>query len=206
MAFTLLQSVLLEAPISIQPEDFNLGNDAANEKYGAKLRANPKLEKVQDLDSGFALYRLKNLYAVFLNDEDKLYYLMRYKTNRISAVNEVAATQFMVWSSGFIPGIARLVFHKYLLPEHKMIATDGKQTPDGQRFWRNRINEALKQDLWVYFADMISTPRRLIRITDSAQLAKLAPEIWGTEEKFRGQKILIADHQLKGKAGVQVED
>lgn len=207
MTFVLLKEILAEAPILVEPEDFNLGSHEANVKFGQKLRANPKLEKIQDLEAGFVLYKLGNMFAVFLQDEPEIFYLMRFKTDHISMIGEAAATQILVWASVNFPiSVAKLVFFEHLLPAHNVIATDGKQTTDGRRFWKNRVADAFSRDLWVYFADLVSTPRKLIRITDSAEFVKLAPQIWGATEKFRARKLLISNHPLKAEQGVEVED
>jgi hypothetical protein len=122
-------------------------------------------------------------------------------------VRETAVTQITVWADETIGGslnIAKEVFFNYLLPEFHLISTDRQQTTDGKRFWGKRVNEALEKNLWVYFIDQVSNPRKMIRIVNRKQLEDLS--IWGTDSKYEARKLLISDKQLHAKEGVDVED
>jgi hypothetical protein len=194
-------------PQDIPDTDFNLNNEVANVKFGREFRADRHLEKLEDLGQGFNLYRTERYFMVFYKDEPKLYYVMRYAVKRIPMINEEAATQIMVWTLKIpVRSAAKRVFYDHLLPERHVIATDQQQTADGARFWGNRVGEALDKNLWIYYLDTLSSPRKMIRITEIKQLGDLSPKIWGDDVKYRNQRVVISDHQLKAKNGVEVED
>lgn len=88
--------------------------------------------------------------------EDKILYLVRYKRERISLIDRIAVTQFLVWSDKrFIhtQGLAAKVFFEFLLKKHKIIVSDYQQTLAGMRFWQNRLKEAFDKQLNVYSLD-----------------------------------------------------
>ena len=209
MTFISFKQFLQEAPLSIDATDFGLSNADANKRFGEGLRKNKDCEKVEELDGGFALYRINRMFAVFYKDEPTVYYLMKFKTGVISIVNKRAATQIAVWASESYPAsIAKRVFFEQLLPEYHLVATDGHQTESGARFWRNRVAEAQAKNLFVYFINQVSTPRKMVRIVSAKQFSDLVStgEIWGTSTKFEGRKLLISDSPLQPKPDVDFED
>ncbi len=207
MTFVTFKKFLLEMPMIVGDTDFGLDEDALNRKTAQRLMGSKEREELDELRGGFALYRVNQTYFVLYKDEPKLYYMMTYVKRTIRTVAEIASTQIAVWASSYFTlSVAKLVFYEHLLPDHHLIATDSTQTRDGARFWKNRAAEALDKNLWLYFIDEASTPRRMIRITDAKRYSDLAPEIWGRTMKFKARKLLISDKQLYPVAGVDLED
>lgn len=207
MTFTSFKEFLLEMPSLIGDTDFGLDDSSSNKKLGDKLRANKKLEKIEDLKDGFALYRINRMFVVFYQNESKIYYLMKFNTKTIQMIRETAATQIAVWAEqpiGRSLNIAKTVFFDYLLPEWHIISTDRHQTDDGAGFWGKRVNEALEKNLWIYFIDQVSNLRKMVRIVNRKQLEDL--DIWGSGQKYEARKLLISDKQLHPISGVDLED
>lgn len=209
--FKSFKDFLIESPIIVPPEEFNLSDDEENRKQGAILRADRSCEKIKDLSDGFELYQIKNIFAVFKDTDSnhRIYYLMRYKFSRISMLNNLqVVSQIVLWSDRAIGAfkIAQEVFFNHLLPDNHVIVSDGFQTDDGSRFWSKRVGEALKRNLWVYFIDQTSSPKRMIRIVKPGDLVNLSSEIWGTHKNFERKLLVISDKQLKPKSNVNLED
>jgi hypothetical protein len=119
-------------------------------------------------------------------------------------VGHRAITQVAVWADPVDPrstGAAARIFWEYLLPIHRVLMTDALQTPDGQRFWRNRVSEAFDHHLHVYYLNLLpgkDGQREMIEIASKSAFDRLAreKEFWGREDLHRARKIIISDIEL----------
>lgn len=116
-------------------------------------------------------------------------------------------TQLIVWRQ--IAGIhghvlscfAREVFN-FLLQSYNVIITDEQQTPDGQRFWLDRIGEALvTADREVYYVDLNELDDNLVpvieRISSHEELMdNYCPKGWGADESHRNRAFIISKLNL----------
>lgn len=203
----LLQDLLFEMPKLINATEFNLDRPAVNRRLAYDMKMNG--EKLEDIVGVGVLYKNGSKIALVVQDEGvptHLIYFVQWKEVFHNFVGHIASSQIAVWADSVDPrstGIAKKIFWEQLLPIHGVLITDALQTPDGQRFWRNRLSEAFENKLNVYFLNLIPAKnlhtRELIKIADLKDFTKLAAtkEFWGKEELHRARKIIISSVEIE---------
>jgi len=205
----LLEELLFEMPQSIEPTEFNLNDPEVNRHFAREFMKDNEREQLEDF-GGSVLYKIGNR-IVFIDEESELapriLYYVQWKEIFHKFVGKRAATQIAVWRDQDEPitsGLAQRIFFHYLLPIYGVMVTDTMQTPDGRRFWINRIGDAFKKDLRVYYLNLLqpadgkSAKRELIEIDNETEFSKLSreKEFWGRPELYRARKILISINEL----------
>lgn len=195
---------LFEMPQLIGEVDFNLDERSNNRKVCISLSSNSKVmfnyQNVVVKKSG------KYVYAE--RDDGLMPYLIETERKKISAVGREAMIQRGLWRDSAISAVAGLpskVFFEYLLDQTGLIASDRRQSPDGQRFWILRISEALDKGLFVYLLNATG-PRELTRVHNRVQLDAMHGEIWGTTHNFQTKLLLISKQQLYPKEDVKLNE
>ncbi len=205
----LMEELLFEMPQSIEPTEFNLNDPKVNKRHAREFLKDSEREQLEAI-SGGTLYKIGN--KIMLIDEDselapRLLYYVQWKDIFHKFVGRRAASQIAVWRDQDEPataGVAQRIFFDYLLPIYGVMITDTMQTPDGRRFWINRIGDAFKKHLHVYYLNLMQpsggrdAQRELIEIHDEAEFSKLSreKEFWGRPDLFRARKILICEQPL----------
>ncbi|EGU45686.1 hypothetical protein VII00023_00320 [Vibrio ichthyoenteri ATCC 700023] len=116
-------------------------------------------------------------------------------------------TQLLVWRqvagphSFVLSGFARQVF-QYLLQSNNIMISDEQQTPDGKRFWLDRMGEAFSiADVSVYYIDLDELDKELSPIVVRIQsfedlMEKYVPNGWGADEAHKNRVFLISTKKL----------
>lgn len=139
------------------------------------------------------------------NDENglKLVYLVQFELGTINGLKSV--TQIKLWKTQRYQDVTKIsiegfklteyVFFKILLPMAECIATDNMQTDLGRRFWLDRINDALSDNLKVYVANQ--NTKKFILVNDVGHLNSLNKEIgiWGGSSK-QAMRVIITNKDL----------
>lgn len=197
---------LFEMPKEINATEFNLDDPKVNRRVAMDFKLDG--EKIEQVDDRLSLWTRGNRMALLVEDPDrptKLIYYVQWKEIFHKFVGHRAITQVAVWADKLDPrakDIARKIFWEHLLPLYEVLMTDALQTPDGQRFWRNRVGEALEHHLRVYYLNLMPSTggvgRELIEIRDLQHFADLAAEkeFWGREDLHRARKIIISNIEL----------
>jgi hypothetical protein len=202
----LINDLLFEMPREINATEFNLDDVKVNRRlaYGFKTDGE-LLEVLNDTDS---LYQLGNRIALVVQAEGeptRIVYLVQWKEIFHKLVGHHAISQVAVWRdqhAARAKGIVQRIFWEHLLPIYEVLITDALQTPDGKRFWTNRVAEAFEHHLRVYYLNLLPSKgggeRELIEIKDVAGFERLAVEkdFWGREDLHRARKIIISDIEL----------
>jgi hypothetical protein len=165
-------------------------------------------ELLEEVTPSLSLWQRGNRIALVVADEGRprrLIYYVQWKEVFHRLVGHRAISQVAVWRDQLDPrsqGMAWRIFWEHLLPIHQVLLTDALQTPDGKRFWTNRVAEAFEHGLNVYYLNLLpaspDNQRELIRIRDAQHFADLAAEkdFWGRDDLHQARKIIIADIDL----------
>lgn len=161
---------------------------------------------VHTLDAGIALYHNKKAKKFFvLNHNTKeVLYVMVYETHKIFGHD--FAVQSFVWASedleafkigGF--SVTVYVFLKLLMKaaDGVAIASDAFHTPDGQRFWKRRVVQALTNSYHVYIIDI---PKKLkLEIHTSQEFRKISSqfETWVKSSEGQDRRVIISFNPIK---------
>lgn len=200
------EELLFEMPKEMNATEFNLDDVKVNRRVTHDFTNNG--EKIENVNDRLSLWQLGNRMALVVEDPNRplhIIYYVQWKEIFHKFVGHKAITQVTVWADKLDPrskDIAQKIFWEHLLPIHQVLMTDALQTPDGQRFWRNRIAEAFEHHLHIYYLNLMQSAggveRELVEIRDLQHFADLAHEkkFWGLEELHRARKIIISDIEL----------
>jgi hypothetical protein len=165
----------------------------------------PKVQKIQTFDTGIVLYKLDKgqeteFYGMDLEDKFVAYY-MRFEIQNAQFVDTSWCTQVMVWrghlSANKSKGIPEKVFYDYVLDKFGVAVTDGEQTPDGERFWKQRIIEAFANSkLKVYILDFNKKTCRLLQKSEYVKILNTPDDPWGNSAWHKGVRLAISDFDL----------
>lgn len=193
-------SGLLESPQSIEPSSFGLSNVQVNISQANKILTNKKLKQIGTIKD-LPLYKCGNTYAIIEYDggdhtKPMIRYYVQYVTNWLSLIKHQAIQQVLVWRSGGYYGIASQVFFDYLLKETGCLVTDAFQTPDGERFWNDRINDALVRGLFVYYIDILAPNRVVKQLHSMNDLSSIQQIAWGDDQRKQEKRIIITNFNV----------
>lgn len=189
---------LLESPQETFPTDFGLENETTNINLGKKLlgRDGGKTP-VKRMDDGHTLWEFAREYAIIRDADSHIEYYMRFRFDEYQPLNRKCVWQVTLWRNpkrGFAAGTASAIFGD-LLSKYGTVITDAEQTPDGRRFWADRIESALTTSgLHVYYIDLAnpSNPVEIKTRTDYNQMIN-APA-YGRAASFQDRRFIITTH------------
>ena len=201
-----VQELLFEMPKLINDVDFNLSDPKVNARVAVDLLQHGEL--LEDLGDDRALYQRGHRLGMVANPARALCsceYYVQYKEIMHKMIGHRAISQIAVWRddlSTHAHGLAARIFWDHLLPIHGVMITDALQTKDGRRFWMNRIGEAYKRGLNVYYLNLVQSKGgvapELLHLRTLAEFKTLSGEreFWGLAELHERRKILIAEITL----------
>jgi hypothetical protein len=182
------EEYLTEMPrIVSDTTDFGLTDIDFNTELNDKFLKSKKTKTLKIYpDHGYKLCQYRN--KIFLSDGFKILFYVQYIEKWIPFIKITAISQIRIWRSSTIgiPNLPSYIFFNHIFPIKKIIATDIEQTTDGQRFWYDRISQALEMRLHVYYVNILALNRELIEIKTFTEFLKLAEEkkIWNSEAKL----------------------
>jgi hypothetical protein len=128
-------------------------------------------------------------------------YFARFEYKKLDGDKYV--TQVAVWRSytpTLLPeeygDIAKKVFFDILLKKFKKIASDQEQSKDGQRFWVNRMSDAVNKGLKV---GLLKVGTKTINYYDKSKFRNIIEWIatlessWGMDAKHRRYRFIIEE-------------
>lgn len=201
----LIEELLFEMPKSINDVDFNLPDPKINRRIAINFK---RRGEILDADDELTFYKLKNTIGLIhqgTSGPPRLIYYVQWKEIFHKLVGHTAITQVAVWRDKLSPlsqGVASKIFWEFLLPITDVLMTDAMQSDDGKTFWINRIGEAFKHGLRVYYLSLMQTagkqPPELIEIENANHFERLAreKEFWGREDLHKARKIIISNIAL----------
>ena len=165
-----------------------LSDDSGYVKH-VRLLLNEKLRKK---GKPFSVYQGATVYLlgdkqqgyVVLEKNGEILYFVRHEAVKHNSLQ--LGRQVLVWRnkdvhSAAARGFAAMVFFNYLLPKYKALVADKEQTANGKQFWEYALGTALEKGLYVYYLDRRSTPNRLLKLDDYAEVLAYEDELWGYE-------------------------
>lgn len=187
---------LYEAPPQIVgPTDFDLSDDNANRAFAQRLlrRKKETLEDHPEFEIFLTGDLINGYIALYLKDSGILGYVIKYHAEKRALLGSTV-TQVTLWRRSMtphVPGITRRVFFDYLLGRWPMLMSDAKQTPDGAKFWGDRLAEA---STGPYEIGRVDFGRGFVEWWDHAMpfddWIKQTPG-WGSHRAFQNLRYLI---------------
>ncbi|EDL8063751.1 hypothetical protein CTA21_16495 [Salmonella enterica] len=124
------------------------------------------------------------------------YVKLKESTHLLPGVKHV--TQVAVWRSDLpaheaaVYGLPKLMF-AHLLKHYTVVVSDEEQTPDGARFWRARIRQAIEaQTQFVYAWDGTKEDAAPVRILDQEQFSEQWEDLmWGRDRDVHQHRLFI---------------
>lgn len=146
------------APQLIPSEKYTLHDQKL--LYSDKLSRLNSSQVLSAIDQNIKLYARNDEIFALDSAKQQLVYLVKFIKDCKRFIDVVAGTNehlhyvtqirvFRDSTNTKTKGIAEEIFWQHLLPMTGLIVTDQDQTPDGRRFWGNRIGEAFDLDLKV---------------------------------------------------------
>lgn len=190
---TCITQEIFESPKIIGGSKFGLGGNLANNQQLFDYLS-PRKKHV-DSYQGAPIYTAENYFFTLRGDQ--LTYVVRHETTKLP-VDQRAVTQIFVWRSpGLAPThIASYVFWNHLFPLHHAILTDSSQTPDGRRFWGDRVGDAHRKNLLVYILDLETN--RATPIPNPESFSGIAQQAYGHADRHKNLRLLIARDPVQG--------
>lgn len=191
-----LHDILTEAPGLISDTDeFDLKYPKTNSIRARQILNNPKSVIIWSYNDHIHLYELKNTYALVDTIKFTILYWVKYEITYSKFTEKQTVTQVEVWrekgEQQITSGIPKTVFYEILLPKTGNMLTDVLQTKDGKGFWLDRIGDAFKLGLYVYYVSLIP-PREIIQLHNLQDVYTVEHKTWGNPAHiFRTKKIII---------------
>lgn len=194
---------LMENPQNVSSLDTVMDNETSNIKEGGQFKRRNK-ETYKETENAI-LFRTGDShdgYIVLLDKrDDYVNYFARFEYKKLAGSQYV--TQVAVWRSSTtsLPReeyktIAGDVFFGILLKKFKKIASDQEQTADGQRFWRERMQDAVHEG---HKVGLLKVDTKEIDYYDKDNFKKVADWIdnlessWGNHIRFKRYRFVIEE-------------
>lgn len=194
---------LFEGPELVNDTSFGLENAHTNHIVATEIVNREDKKLLKKLTSIAHLYDLGNQIALVdvTPGREQVFYIVEFKIELIQLIKSNAITQVAVWRNRARPetqNLAKDIFFSILLPKTKAIMTDSKQTWQGQGFWENRLIDAFKMGLNVYFVQF-NQPSMVTKVPSAQTLDDFIRKYnpWGAGPEFRGRKFLITNKTFK---------
>lgn len=137
---------LFEMPMLVAGDDFGLNNPEANRHEVDRLLSGPykTIESHGPLVLGQRTEGGDGEFFLIDTEHKVLAYYVNYEVNNLPGLGR-CATQVILWrrSGAGMPGVTRKVFFDILMTSFDAVVSDAVQTGDGQRFWIDRMAEAI---------------------------------------------------------------
>ena len=194
-AETLVARLLQEAPRDITATDFGMSDAARRVQFVSKLKRD-KRARVIDHFGGLALVKVGR--TIYVENEEGLTYFVQWADRKYAALPGRHCTQIAVWRrAGTIPGLASRVFWQHLFPIHGTLMTDATQTTDGKNFWADRVQDALRQKLYVYRVNLVQ--HLVTPVKSMPEYEQWRVKMYGQEKKYELENLVITDKPVEEK-------
>lgn len=143
----------------------------------------------------FTLWEFERQYALIRDSDKYVAYYMKFRFDNVRLLRRQCVRQVVVWRTNKVDtdGIAKRIFLKHLIPSYQNIITDAEQTPDGRRFWQDRIRNTLNDKAaYVYYID-IQHPREVTEIKSMDEYDDIisGKSTYGEGQKYQNRRFVI---------------
>ena len=194
-----LKELLLENPqlipgLSIEDD---LDNYTANKAKFSELVSLPK-QVYKKYDDKRIVYSTERMFFCLDFVRKEVTYYMQYDVGYTKKLGSFL-WQSLVWRSKHVSYNKTLpheIFFDVLVPKYKVVATDGKQTSHGKRFWEYQIKFAQDNNMLTYYYDY--SKKYLEQFDSMIQFDDLADKykIWTESPSSQDQLIIISKKEL----------
>jgi hypothetical protein len=197
-------TLIVEMPMLIDPVDLSRFNDLDTNKkiyddYANRVK-HGELKELQKITADIVLYdsRQTELLIGLDNLNRKVVYYMRYDVQSIPNHGKVGV-QTIIWrekGDSAVTGLAKSVFFDYFLKKFGKVMTDDRQTGAGKVFWENRIDDAFKLKLYVYYVDLkLGEFKRLNNYSEFATV-EMETRAWQKSREHETRRFIISEEEL----------
>jgi hypothetical protein len=195
---------ILESPQVAKATAFGL-NDGTKKYILAQKYLNDKnkIAIEQYGNDEATLYELPYNYVLIKhpkNEEPYLIYMMQFKL--IQLFGRQCVQQTKMWRDNtehlLTGGLATKIFFNHLLYKYQTAISDDMQTPDGSKFWVNRIANALTmKEFYVYYVH-VKEPFETVEIKDANDLKNIltSKQPWGHTIDHAQRRFVITSKPL----------
>jgi len=196
-------SMIVAGPERINPMKVRYNDIDENQKLYAE-QSKSKGEVIFPIAPGIKLYLKGNKLTAFDDNDKLILYTMTFETHKIFGYD--FAVQSFVWASPKLEAykignesVPTYVFFNILMRTTGgvAIATDAFHTPDGERFWLRRVNQALRLKQFVYLID--TTKGQKVKVKDYIDFQHKIKEMKIWDEKGQGaddRRVVISSKLL----------
>jgi hypothetical protein len=192
-----INEIIFESPQVVSPTDFDLGDTIINKKF-AKTLLKKVRETIEDT-ADYSLLRTGDDNTGYIAIYDKylkmLAYIVKFETDNLPFIGR-SVTQIALWrmlGNPNVVGKTQEIFFGYLLQHWSSIISDGEQTEDGSKFWKDRMGEADRKGYRVGLANIetqsIEWKDPSVNVTE--WILKMGA--WGKSPKFKALRFVIAN-------------
>jgi hypothetical protein len=169
-----------------------------NKEIYLELKRDKFKELVFKVDEYSNMFRAKGIYFILDDKIQQVTYKMTFKTDRNKLLGNYV-WQSTVWSQGgisYLKGLPTKMIFDYLLKKYEVVVTDSEQSFDGERFWRNIIQEAFTKNINVYYYNFLS--KELIKMKDFYDWWNFQThnDVWGDNKQHELKRMLITTKEL----------
>lgn len=185
---------IFEAPQNTFPTEFGLDETVTNIRFGKSLLSQRKTA-ISKVDEDYTLWEFEREYALIRDSDSYVAYYMKFRFDMIRLIKRMCVRQVIVWKSKeALPdaAITKKIFND-LIHKYQTVITDAEQTPDGRRFWLNRISDALSDSsLFVYYINIIH-PTEVVAINSMQEYTKViqTKPAYGDKTNFQTRRFII---------------
>jgi hypothetical protein len=191
--------ILTEMPQKIDALKWHdLFNYEKNQKYYNVIRAEKYKKLYQKINDHVSIYQFKTEFICLDTKQKLITYFMKYKVANNGIIGSFV-WQALVWrdkTSLYLSGIPQKIFFDYLLQKFGCVVTDSEQTWDGERFWGERIAEALDSRFYVYYYNFKT--KELVEVKTISEFRNIEQkyDIWGPSELHKMKRMIISTREL----------
>lgn len=194
-----VEDILIETPMDIDDIDGHFLNDVQQNRDFYRVLVGKKWKKsIETLSPNAIVYKDRSQYFCLDRELKLVTYYMTYEVNNNSKIGDYV-WQSLVWTNDTVPYIRyypQKIFFKDLLPKFGTIMTDSKQTWNGKRFWRYRIQDAFNMNLNVYFYNFDGHVIVKMNDMNDFRQAQSNYDIWGGTNKHLMKRMLLTTKEL----------
>lgn len=166
-------------------------------KYVELIKITDKREYIRFSDTKI-VYEYRRMFFCLDTLNKKILYYMQYDISYTKTLGSFL-WQSLVWRDENSPQVNTLphkIFFDKLLPKWGIVATDGRQTKDGKRFWQYQVTYALEQKINVYYFNLKTKELEQIETIDHFDNVIRKYDIWGDSKDHQNKLIVISIFNL----------
>jgi hypothetical protein len=197
-------NLIVATPQNVDATEFAFDDIKVNHLRFIEYSKRPR-KLIHSFTESLGLYRLAKHVILFDFDKQRILYFVRFDIKKIFGhsfvVQEILWRDSQLTKSKFKlngDSVSVYVFFNCLLTlaEGVGIATDSMQTPNGKRFWLDRIAQAFEHNLHVYLIDQNTKVKVEVTDDDDFKNKIVNMKTWTDSQVGTGRRVIIAKDRI----------